>query len=86
MAHERRKFVSLFSGCGGLDLGFSNSGFQCIGAFDLDSEALNTHRRNLGAPAHQLDLSTQCLPTELRPDVVIAGTLAKVSPRLENVT
>lgn len=69
-----RKFLSLFSGCGGLDLGFTNSGFQCIGAFELDREALDTHKHNLGSPAHEYDLSTNRLPpVPVEADVVIAG-------------
>lgn len=31
-------FVSLFCGCGGLDLGFIQSGFRCVVAIDNDSE------------------------------------------------
>jgi len=73
MTPEKLKFLSLFSGCGGLDLGFTNSGFRCVGAFDLDRGALNTHRRNLSSPAFELDLSTDRPPATLSADVVIAG-------------
>lgn len=73
MAHEGRRFVSLFSGCGGLDLGFIKSGFRCVGAFELDREVLRTHKHNLRAPVHERDLSTNSLPTNLRADLVLAG-------------
>lgn len=40
------KIVSLFSGAGGLDLGFKNSGFPLTFAVDLSSAAIQTHQRN----------------------------------------
>ena len=41
------KAVSLFSGCGGLDLGFINAGFEIIWANDFFPEAVETYRRNI---------------------------------------
>jgi len=38
--------VSLFSGCGGLDLGFAETGFEFILANDLDATAAASHRAN----------------------------------------
>lgn len=68
-------FVSLFSGCGGLDFGFVDAGFRCLAAFDSDGVALETHRQAIGAPVCKCDLSTGALPYSLkeRPDVVLAG-------------
>lgn len=40
------KIVSLFSGAGGLDLGFQRSGFSLVFATDLSTAAIQTHRRN----------------------------------------
>lgn len=40
------KIVSLFTGCGGLDLGFHNMGFETIWANDIDKWAAATFRRN----------------------------------------
>lgn len=45
---NRPKMVSLFSGCGGLDLGFQNAGFNIIWANDFDSDAQAVYRLNLG--------------------------------------
>ncbi|MDR2547522.1 MAG: DNA cytosine methyltransferase [Lachnospiraceae bacterium] len=42
------KIVSLFSGAGGLDLGFKMAGHDIIWANDLYSDAVETYRANLG--------------------------------------
>ncbi|QNI30829.1 DNA cytosine methyltransferase [Alloacidobacterium dinghuense] len=38
--------ISLFSGCGGLDLGFANAGFTSILAIDANAAACRTYERN----------------------------------------
>ena len=40
--------VSLFAGCGGLDLGFINKGFEIIWANDFFPEAVETYKKNIG--------------------------------------
>ena len=40
--------VSLFSGAGGLDLGFKKAGFNLLWANDIDSYATETYRNNIG--------------------------------------
>lgn len=40
------KIVSLFSGAGGLDLGFHRVGFPLVFAIDKSAAAIETHRRN----------------------------------------
>jgi DNA (cytosine-5)-methyltransferase 1 len=42
------KVASLFSGCGGLDLGFIQAGFEVIWANDFFKEAVETYRHNIG--------------------------------------
>lgn len=71
---DRRTFISLFCGCGGLDLGFQQAGMKCIGAYDIDPVAIEHYNRNFQFQANHVDLAkgTACLPRE-RPDVVIAG-------------
>lgn len=68
-------FISLFCGCGGFDLGFTQSGFQCHGAFDIDSLAVKNHQANLGVGAITQNLEDGCNTLSLpkKVDVLIAG-------------
>ena len=45
---NKPKMVSLFSGCGGLDLGFETAGFNIIWANDFDSDAQAVYKLNFG--------------------------------------
>lgn len=40
--------VSLFSGCGGLDLGFKNAGYKILWANDIFEDAALTYAKNIG--------------------------------------
>ena len=42
------RVVSLFSGAGGLDLGFKEAGFQIVWANDFDKDAVATYNLNIG--------------------------------------
>lgn len=42
------RLLSLFSGCGGMDLGFKQAGYDIVWANDFDSDAQKTYRANLG--------------------------------------
>lgn len=46
--NKKYKVAGLFSGCGGLDLGFINSGFNVIWANDFFKEAVETYKKNIG--------------------------------------
>lgn len=64
---------SLFSGCGGFDLGFRQAGFKTIFASDIDSDACQTYRSNLGDIVEQ-DLRDVKVPKfKACPDVLTAG-------------
>jgi len=43
---KKLKVLSLFSGCGGLDLGFENAGYEVVAAIDNWQDALNTLQSN----------------------------------------
>ncbi len=45
---NKPKMVSLFSGCGGLDLGFERAGFDIIFANDFDKDAQAVYKLNIG--------------------------------------
>ncbi|EPZ62709.1 DNA cytosine methyltransferase [Paraclostridium sordellii] len=40
------KTVSLFAGCGGLDLGFEKAGFNIVWANDFNKKVEETYRKN----------------------------------------
>lgn len=44
------KVISLFSGCGGLDLGFERAGFKIVYANDFDKSIQETFEKNHGIP------------------------------------
>jgi len=50
------KVVDLFSGCGGLSLGFQTAGFEVLSGYDNWLCAVDTYRANMGHDAHLLDL------------------------------
>jgi DNA (cytosine-5)-methyltransferase 1 len=72
-SRERLRCVSLFSGCGGLDLGFGQGGFRIEFAADNDPIAVMNHERNLGTPVAQMDLRTMLPQVPSGIDVLVAG-------------
>ena len=42
------RVVSLFSGAGGLDLGFKMAGHEIVWANDLYGDAVETYKKNIG--------------------------------------
>ena len=76
--------VSLFAGCGGLDLGFEGGfsflgreyerlPFQTIAAYDNSADAVETYRLNLGDEAQEADLATIDISTLPKTDVLTGG-------------
>lgn len=68
------KVVSLFSGAGGMDLGFINSGFEIIWANDFFEDAVNSYRKNIGKHIVHGDItkiSSDDIPDGA--DVIIGG-------------
>ena len=47
--NKKYKVVSLFSGIGGLDLGFEYAGFNVVWANDFDKYAVETYKANVGS-------------------------------------
>ncbi len=48
MIDNKYKVASLFSGCGGLDLGFIQAGFEIVWANDFFKDAVETYKNNIG--------------------------------------
>lgn len=80
MANKQFTFIDLFSGCGGLSLGFEQSGFKGLLAIDFWQDALTTYSHN------RKDAKTYCgdlsiiSPTDIKSlfnlnnvDVIIGG-------------
>ena len=51
------KTVDLFSGCGGMSLGFQNAGFNIVAAYDTWELANTVYSANFKHAVHSLDLS-----------------------------
>lgn len=64
--------VSLFSGVGGLDLGFLNAGFDVFWANDFDKYAVQTYKENIGNHIEEGDIS-EIYTNVPRHDVLLAG-------------
>jgi len=67
------KVISLFSGAGGLDLGFKRAGFDIVWANDNYADAAETYRANIGDHIVCEDISK--VPSSTMPDcdIVIGG-------------
>lgn len=70
------KTIDLFSGCGGMSLGFQNAGFEVVAAFDNWKQAVDVYRENFDHPIYDLDLGTEeskHIIKSFNPDLIIGG-------------
>lgn len=69
--------VDLFSGCGGLSLGFQNKGFDVVGAFENWQIAVDCYKENFDHPVYNVDLSDTDAAIKaisaLKPDIIVGG-------------
>ena len=68
--------IDLFSGCGGMTLGFQNAGFDVVAAFDNWQPAIDVYKENFQHPIFNTDLSNQEIYSficDFNPDMIIAG-------------
>ena len=68
--------VDLFSGCGGLSLGFQNAGFEILAAFDKWEPAVKVYRDNFNHPIYDTDLGSEDgleFVKSLKPQMIIGG-------------
>ena len=83
--------VSLFAGCGGLDVGFKEEGYDLIYACDHDPIAIDAYKRNIDERAYVRDVTSDLFHSELRDigscDVVLGGFpcqgFSKAGPKKE---
>ena len=71
---KKYRVLSLFSGAGGMDLGFLNAGFDIVWANDFFKEAIESHKKNIGNHIVYGDITkikNEDIPNEI--DVVIGG-------------
>jgi DNA (cytosine-5)-methyltransferase 1 len=76
MVNKKPRVVDLFSGCGGMSLGFENAGFDVVAAFDNWKPAVEVYKANFKHPITQIDLGEEEaleLIKKERPDVVVGG-------------
>ena len=71
MAVRSRTVVDLFSGAGGLGLGFRSAGFRIVESIDSSLAAMATHERNLGVDARVESIALDTALPEA--DVIIGG-------------
>lgn len=67
------KALSLFSGCGGLDLGFVRTGGQIAAAYEFDPKACESYERVMGHGIQQADLSAVDARQLPDADMIIGG-------------
>jgi DNA (cytosine-5)-methyltransferase 1 len=70
------EIVDLFSGCGGLSLGFQNAGFEIKSAFDKWEPAVKVYRENFNHPIYDTDLGSEEgleFVKSLKPQMIIGG-------------
>ena len=67
------KVVSLFSGAGGLDLGFIMAGHEIIWANDLYGDAVETYRKNIGGHIVYDDINNIDASEIPECDIIIGG-------------
>lgn len=67
------KILSLFSGAGGLDLGLIQAGNEIIWANDIDKDAVETYRRNIGDHIVLGDIKDIDIEQLPKSDAVVGG-------------
>lgn len=67
------KVCSLFSGCGGMDLGFLRAGFEVIWANDIDSFSVQSYKANIGEHIVHGDINKIHINEIPKHDILVAG-------------
>lgn len=67
------RVLSLFSGCGGLDKGFVDAGYEVVWANDFDKYAVQTYQANFGNHIVLGDINSVDIATLPNFDILIGG-------------
>lgn len=71
------KCIDLFSGCGGLSLGFEKSGLEVVAAFEYWEPAIEVYKNNFTHPIFNQDLTNEQEAIEkirmFSPDLIMGG-------------
>lgn len=73
---KKLKVIDLFSGCGGMSLGFQNAGYKIVAAFDNWKPACEVYKMNFDHKIIEMDLADVQNVEVFRsyfPDVIIGG-------------
>ena len=81
MKKESRYYaIGLFSGCGGMELGFKEAGFSFLASCDFDHDACTTFRENFDSPIVEGDITQEEVKAEImrlaqghKVDIIIGG-------------
>ena len=84
--------VSIFCGCGGLDLGFKDAGFDLLYACDSDPASVDCYSRNIDARVSRRDVTSEEFHSDMESlghcDVVLGGFpcqgFSKAGPKQES--
>ena len=84
--------VSVFCGCGGLDLGFKEAGFDFLYACDNDPASVDCYARNIDERVYRRDVTTELFHSDIDAlggcDVVLGGFpcqgFSKAGPKQES--
>ena len=71
-----KRTIDLFSGCGGMSLGFQNAGFNIVAAYDNWTPAVSVYRDNFEHPIINEDLTSAKVLGSIKslcPDCIIGG-------------
>ncbi len=73
MSKDKYTFIDLFAGCGGLSLGMQQAGFKCVWAVEIDENASETYRHNLGDHLVTSDVRNVDVASVPACDVLVGG-------------
>ncbi len=65
--------ISLFSGCGGMDLAFKKSGFNLLWANDIEEKACDTYKKNIGNHIVNEDITKVNYDDIPKGDLILGG-------------